>query len=208
MTPLMKDEVLVLFRLCNRNAEAFRPGKKTAFWSYIQTNFERETGKNHKNLYQVVQREIDKRRKYLDGLGTGQTDSESELTVQTDNWIGVVTEEKRIETQRSEAANTVITSSQRALNTQDLLSVALAIKQRHQQTYPQSRNRSIGHRARECSGFDDPDDKDILDDSAEERQSENGAESVHSIDLTPLETPTLLRTPTPVLRGTSAPHGH
>ncbi|ELR04503.1 hypothetical protein GMDG_06805 [Pseudogymnoascus destructans 20631-21] len=99
MTPLTKDEVLVLFQLCNRNAEAFQPGKKTAFWSYIQAYFERETGKDHKSLYRVVQREIDKRRKYLDGLGTAQTDSKSELTVQTDNWIGVVTGEKRIETQ-------------------------------------------------------------------------------------------------------------
>jgi hypothetical protein len=111
MAPLTKDEVLVLFRLCNRNAEAYRLGKKTAFWSYIRADFERETGKDHKSLYRVVQREIDKRRKYLDGLGTRQTDSESELTVQTDNWIGVVREEKRIETERSEAANTVITSS-------------------------------------------------------------------------------------------------
>ncbi|ELR10248.1 hypothetical protein GMDG_08732 [Pseudogymnoascus destructans 20631-21] len=90
MAPLMKAEVLVLFQLANRNAEVYRPGSKTGFWSHLQEDFAKETGKQHKSLHRVLRRETERRRAYLDSLRTGQTDSESELTVQIDNWIDVV----------------------------------------------------------------------------------------------------------------------
>ncbi|ELR05652.1 hypothetical protein GMDG_07495 [Pseudogymnoascus destructans 20631-21] len=144
MAPLTKAEVLVLSRLANRNAEAYRPGSKTGFWSHLQEDFAKETGKQHKSLHQVLRQKTERRRAYLDSLGTGQTDSESELTVQIDNWIDVVGEEERLNKERSEAANTVLTSSQRAQDIRDSLSVALAAKRKYQRNPPKSRDKSIG----------------------------------------------------------------
>ncbi|ELR09323.1 hypothetical protein GMDG_08685, partial [Pseudogymnoascus destructans 20631-21] len=192
MAPLMKAEVLVLFLLANRNAEAYQPGSKTGFWSHLREDFAKETGKQHKSLHRVLCRETERRRAYLDSLRTGQTDSESELTVQIDNWIDVVGEEERLNKERSEAANTVLTSSQWVQDIQDSLSVALAAKRKYQRNPPKSCDKSIGQRARELSGFDVDDD--------EELQSDN-CEDISSINSPPFETST------PVYQSTSSARG-
>jgi hypothetical protein len=82
---LTVDDIEVLFRLCNRDAEAFRGGERTKFWNNIRKDLKKETGKEHSNLQRVTKQEVDKRRAFLEEIGSrGQEGERSDLQIQID----------------------------------------------------------------------------------------------------------------------------
>lgn len=104
-TRLSDEEQLLLIRLCNQNALAWRSGDGVSFWKAITVAFEKETGKTHSNVRRIVKLRIDRRRQALKEEKTGTTEGlESEASVQEDAWIAVLDEENRVAQDRKDRA--------------------------------------------------------------------------------------------------------
>jgi hypothetical protein len=105
LSRLSDDEQLLLIRLCNQNALAWRSGDGVSFWKAITAAFENETGKTHSNVRRIVKLRIDRRRQALEEDKTGTTEGpESEASVQEDAWIAVLDEENRVVQDRKDRA--------------------------------------------------------------------------------------------------------
>jgi hypothetical protein len=188
---LTEEDHLIILRLCNRAADAWRTQDKTKFWKYIKEDFKKETGKVHTNLRRVVQSRIALRRNYLAGLGSGEADNESERSIQEDAWIEVLDEEDRLIKDRKARSARVTGESSASYLAREAMMMSQSEKRRLDATTIRPRSRQPAKVAKIVSGFatDDEDEAIAISNSLEDVDTVTGNSIDNSINVYSDNTP-------------------
>jgi hypothetical protein len=173
---LTEDEHLVLFRLCNFHAEAYRKTNNIKFWTVITAKFQKETGKNHSSLRRVINVRCNKRRADVAAEGSGETQNNSERTIQEDAWIEVIDEDNRILADRKDRAAGVIGESIAAENARSVMMHSQAERGRAQSDIIQPRSRIPARKAKQTSGLI-TDEEDISTEVEDEEGEDTGSKN-------------------------------
>ncbi|ELR09975.1 hypothetical protein VC83_06377 [Pseudogymnoascus destructans] len=99
---LSPEDYIILLKICLRMGPTYRSTEAVPFFNNVTADWQSETGKVHGTLRWVLQRRINIGQKYLENLGTGEQDGQTETQLYEDSWIEVLEADAVVIRQRKE----------------------------------------------------------------------------------------------------------
>jgi hypothetical protein len=111
---LSRAEKIILSKIVNKHKIGYLHKKNNVFWNDIQNEFKQETGRVHKTLHRVVDREYQERQDLLDSVGSREEVSSDLYTDLVDAWLEVLKDQGKRKEDAKKTADNILAEAETA----------------------------------------------------------------------------------------------